>query len=254
VRAWGPGVLFAIALTSASASAAPIAVRHAESATHGFLVLRGANGDVLAHGEFVQAPVKGQRMESRLVFRFKDGSLLDETVTFTQQKVFRLMSYHHIERGPSFRAATDVTFDRDSGRYRAKVDDTTDEDKIGLPEDLHNGITGTLLKNLAPGASAAGHMLAFTPQPHRLDTTLRAEGEDRFLVGDVARTATRYLVKMELRGLKGVVASIIGKDPPQVRYWISTGSAPGFVKFEGPMFLNGPRWRVELTGPRWPER
>jgi hypothetical protein len=104
VRAWGPGVLFAIALTSASASAAPIAVRHAESATHGFLVLRGANGDVLAHGEFVQAPVKGQRMESRLVFRFKDGSLLDETVTFTQQKVFRLMSYHHIERGPSFRA------------------------------------------------------------------------------------------------------------------------------------------------------
>jgi len=98
-----------------------------------------------------------------------------------------------------------------------------------------------LLKNLAPGGSAAGHMLAFTPQPHRLDTTLRAEGEDRFLVGDVARTATRYLVKMELRGLK-------------VRYWISTGSAPGFVKFEGPMFLNGPRWRVELTGPRWPER
>jgi hypothetical protein len=168
--------------------------------------------------------------------------------------VFRLMSYHHIERGPSFRASTDVTFDRDSGRYRAKVDDKTDEDKIELPEDLHNGITGTLLKNLAPGGSAAGHMLAFTPQPHRLDTTLRAEGEDRFLVGDVARTATRYLVKMELRGLKGVVASIIGKDPPQVRYWISTGSAPGFVKFEGPMFLNGPRWRVELTGPRWPER
>ena len=209
MRAWGPGVLFAIALTSASASAAPIAVRHAESATHGFLVLRGANGDVLAHGEFVQAPVKGQRMESRLVFRF--------------------------------RASTDVTFDRDSGRYRARVDDKTDEDKIELPEDLHNGITGTLLKNLAPGGSAAGHTLAFTPQPHRLDTTLRAEGEDRFLVGDVARTATRYLVKMELRGLK-------------VRYWISTGSAPGFVKFEGPMFLNGPRWRVELTGPRWPER
>ena len=239
MRAWWLAVLLALALTS-PAAAAPVAVRFPESASHGFLVLRGANGDVLAHGEFVQAP-KGQRIESRLTFRFKDGSLWDETVTFTQQKVFRLMSYHHIERGPSFRASTDVTFDRDSGRYRAKVDDKTDEDKIELPEDLHNGITGTLLKNLAPGGSAAGHMLAFTPQPHRLDTTLRAEGEDRFLVGDVARTATRYLVKMELRGLK-------------VRYWISTGSAPGFVKFEGPMFLNGPRWRVELTGPRWPER
>src|SRR5207302_1968632 len=110
--------------------------------------------------------------------------------------------------------------------------------------------TGTILKNLAPGASAAGHMLAFTPKPYRLDTTLRAEGKDKFFAGDVARTATRYLLKMELRGVTGVVASILGKDPPQVRYWISTGAAPGFVKFEGPMFLNGPRWRVEGIGPR----
>ena len=29
------------------------------------------------------------------------------------------------------------------------------------------------------------------------------------------------------------------------------GAAPAFVKFEGPMFLNGPPWRIELTGPRW---
>ena len=98
VRSWALGVLFAIALTSAPASAEPVAVRYAESITHGFLLLRGANDDVLAYGELVQGPVKGQRMQSRLVFRFKDGSLWDETVTFTQQKVFRLMSYHHVER------------------------------------------------------------------------------------------------------------------------------------------------------------
>ncbi|PYN42908.1 MAG: hypothetical protein DMD95_15445 [Candidatus Rokuibacteriota bacterium] len=254
VRRWGLGVLFAVALTSASASAAPVAVRYAETITHAFLLLRGANGDVLAHGELVQAPVEGQRMQSRLVFRFKDGSLRDETVTFAQQKVFRVMSYHHIERGPSFPASTEVTFDRDTGRYRAKVDDKTDEGKIDLPEDLHNGIIITILKNLTPGTAAAGHMLAFTPKPHLLDTELRAEGEDKFFIGDVARTATRYLVKIELRGLTGVVASIMGKDPPDLRYWVTTGPAPGFVKLEGPMYLKGPRWRVELPGPRWPER
>lgn len=251
VRRWGLGVLFAVALTSASASAAPVAVRYAETITHAFLLLRGANGDVLAHGELVQAPVEGQRMQSRLVFRFKDGSLWDETVTFTQERVFRLMTYHHVQSGPAFSAATDVAFDRDTGRYRARVGDgKTSEDAIELPEDLHNGITGALLKNLPAGASATGHMLAFTPKPYRLETTLRSEGEDKFFVGDVARTATRYLVKMELRGLTGVVASILGKDPPQVRYWIS-GAAPAFVKFEGPLFLNGPPWRIELTGPRW---
>jgi hypothetical protein len=248
------GVLFALALTSASAAAEPVAVRYPETITHAFLTLRGANDDVIAYGELVQAPVKGQRMQSRLVFRFKDGSLWEETATFTQQKVFRVMSYHHIERGPSFPASTEATFDRDAGRFRAKVDDKTDDGKIDMPEDLHNGITMAILKNLTPATAAAGHMFAFTPKPYLLDTELRAEGEDKFFVGDVARTATRYLVKMELRGFTGVVASIMGKDPPDLCYWITTGAAPGFVKLEGPMYLKGPRWRIELTGPRWPER
>jgi hypothetical protein len=254
VRRWALGVLFAIALTSASASAAPVTVRYVETIIHAFLLLRGANGDVLAYGELVQAPIKGQRMQSRLVFRFKDGSLWDETVTYTQQKVFRLMSYHHIERGPSFPASSDVTFDRDSGRYRAKVDDKTEDGKIDMPEDLHNGLTNTILKSLTPAPPATGHMLVFTPKPYLLDTELRAEGEDKFFIGDIARTATRYLVKMELRGLTGVVASLMGKDPPDLRYWITTGPAPAFVKQEGPMYLKGPIWRVELTAPRWPDR
>src|SRR3989475_13196445 len=70
VRVWWLALLLALALTR-PAAAAPVVVRFPESASHGFLVLRGANGDVLAHGEFVQAPAKGQRMESRLVFRFR---------------------------------------------------------------------------------------------------------------------------------------------------------------------------------------
>jgi len=57
-----------------------------------------------------------------------------------------------------------------------------------------------------------------------------------------------------LRGVGKVVATILGKDPSPVRYWIASGTAPAFVKFEGPLFLKGPRWRIELTAPRWPER
>ena len=69
---WALGVLFAIALTSA-ASAEPVAVRYPESITHAFLTLRGSNDDVIAYGELVQAPVQGQRMQSRLVLQFKDA-------------------------------------------------------------------------------------------------------------------------------------------------------------------------------------
>jgi hypothetical protein len=57
---------------------------------------------------------------------------------------------------------------------------------------------------------------------------------------------------MDLKGLTGVVATLIGKDPPDLRYWLTAGPAPGFLKLEGPMFLKGPKWRIEFGAPpRW---
>ena len=247
-------VLALVLVMTAEACGEPVRVRFTEGVSHGFLVLRNEAGDVLANGELVQAP-RGSRLENRLTFRFKDGSLWEETLTFTQQKVFRLITYRQVQRGPSFPTASDVSFDRDNGRYRAKHGDEPAVDgSVDLPEDLHNGMTSTLMKNLPPGVKAAGRLLVFTPKPQLIDTELRAEGEDRYFAGDAPRTATRFLLKMELRGVTKVVASILGKDPPAVRYWIASGTAPAFVKFEGPLFLKGPRWRIELSAPRWPER
>jgi hypothetical protein len=240
--------------TSSSVVGAPVKVRFAESTTHGFLVLRNERGDVLAHGELVQAP-RGPRVENRMTFRFKDGSFWEETLSFTQSKVFRLMAYHQVQKGLAFPEATDVSFDRDTGRYRAKIgDDDAAEGNVELPDDLFNGMASTLMKNLPAGTTATGHNIVFTPKPQILDTELRPEGEDRYFVGDAERTATRYLLKMEPRGVAKVVAPIIGKEPPEVRFWISNGTAPTFVKSEGPVFLKGPSWLVELGTPRWPEK
>jgi hypothetical protein len=244
-------LLLAMLAVSSSVDAAPVSVRYPEATSRGFVVLRAPNGDVIAHGESQQITRK-DRLENRLTFHFKDGSLWEETLTFTQQRVFRLMTYRQVQRGPSFPERSEVSFDRDTGRYRAQVNDDTAEGTLELPEDLHNGMTGMLLKNLPAGGSADGHVLAFTPKPRLLESRLRADGEDKFLVGPATYTATRWLVKLELKGrLTGLVASIAGKEPPDVRYWIASGTPPAFVKFEGPMFANGPSWRAELTAPRW---
>ncbi len=247
-------VLLAIVLTLAPvapSAAAPVTVRFAESVTHGFLVVK-AGSTAIAHGEFIQHP-QGERTFNQLIFRFTDGSLYDESVTFTQRRVFRLMRYKLVQKGPSFPEATEVTFDRESGHYRARAGNETSEGKLDLPEDAHNGLTGLLLKNVPPGAVVTGTLVAFTPKPHVLRTRMSREGEDKYLVGDVTHTATRWLVDLEIPGVKGVLASLIGKEPPDLRYWIATGPAPGFVKFEGAMFLKGPRWTVELSGPGWPD-
>ena len=237
-----------------AAAAEPVAVRFPESVTHGFLVLRSDRGEPLAHGELLQTP-RGDRMDSRLVFRFTDGSLYDETVTFSQQRVFRLLSYRLVQRGKSFPSPADVSFDRASGRYKAATGERPSdraEGALELPEDLYNGMASVLLKNLPAGAQARGHLLAFTPQPRLLRSTLQPEGTDRYVVGATAGKATRYVMRLEIGGVTGALAAVVGKSPPDVRYWITEGTSPGFVRFEGPMFLKGPTWRIELSAPRWP--
>ena len=82
---------------------------------------------------------------------------------------------------------------------------------------------------------------------------LHPEGEEKVLVGKSAKPVTRYPVKLELSGLTGIIASVLGKDPPDLRYWLVAGYVPAFVRFEGAMFLNGPIWRLELATVEWPK-
>jgi hypothetical protein len=44
--------------------------------------------------------------------------------------------------------------------------------------------TGMLIRDLPTGASANGHVVAFTPKPRLLRSTMRPEGEETYLVDD----------------------------------------------------------------------
>ena len=56
-----------------------------------------------------------------MVFIFKDGSVLDETVVFTQQRVFTMKSYRLSQKGPAFAEDTEISLERASGKYRVKT-------------------------------------------------------------------------------------------------------------------------------------
>ena len=62
----------------------------------------------------------------------------------------------------------------------------------------------------------------------------------------------RFVLKIELGGLAGIVAPMIGKAPPEIQIWIIGGIAPAFVRDEGPLYRGGPIWIIELTSPVWP--
>jgi hypothetical protein len=252
-------VLVTALLLQRPLAAAPVPVRFVEGSLHGFLVLSTPEGVLIASGDLLQVGRDGE-VSSRLVFHFKDGSLFDETVVFTQRNVFTLQSYHLVQRGPVFPEDTEITLERASGKYRVKTRAHKDgrekvrDGTLDLPLDVYNGMVLTVLKNLSGGAGETVHMVAFTPAPKLIKLEMAPAGEQKVLVGGTEKTAIHYVLKPMLGIWLKFFASLLGRMPPDNHAWIVTADVPAFVKFEGPLFMNGPVWRIELTSPRWPDR
>ena len=100
-------------------AAAPIEVRLVEGTAHGLLLVRSVSGEIWGQGVFLQA-AHSDRVESRLVLRFKDSSLHDETIAFSQQRVFTLLNYRLVQRGPSFPETLEAVLDRKTGSYKVR--------------------------------------------------------------------------------------------------------------------------------------
>ncbi len=247
--AWGMTVMPALA--------EPVRVRFKEGLVHGFLVLSTLAGERLADGDLIQT-VNGDRVTSRLVFRFKDGSLHDETAVFSQRGTFRLISDHLVQRGKAFAREIEVSIDARGGRVEVRYKDDegkekTEREKLDLPPDLANGAILTLLKNLPPGTARTNvSFLAATPKPRVVKLEITSAGEEGFSTGGEGRKAARYKVHVDIGGITGVVANLLGKQPEDSTVWILGGEAPAFVKSEGPLSGEGRPWRIELTSPRWP--
>jgi hypothetical protein len=251
---WASAFASVFLLASGFLGAAPVAVRHVEGVVRGFLVLCTLEGVPIADGDLIQV-ARGDRVTSRVVFRFKDGSLHEETVVFSQKGQFRLVSDHLIQKGPSFPHPMETTVDAASGRVTVRYQEDGKEkfleEKMELPEDVSNGLMFPLLKNVGTQASTAVSMVAASPKPRLVQLVITPAGEDSFSVGSTSHKATRYVVKVELGGLAGVIAPLIGKKPTDTHVWILNGEAPAFVRSEGALYFGGPIWRIDLDCPAW---
>jgi hypothetical protein len=234
----------------------PVQVRHTEGIVHGFLTLRELDGTLLADGDLVQL-ASGNRVTSRLTFRFKDGSLQDETAVFTQRGQFRLVSDHLVQKGPAFPRPLDMMI-KSGGDVTVRYTDEhgaqkVESEHLDLPLDVANGMILTLLKNVRPEAPPKTlSFVAATPKPQLVKLAITSAGQDRFSTGGMGRTASHYVLKVEIGGLRGLLAPLVGKQPPDSHVWILEGDAPAFVKSEQTLFLGGPIWRIELVSPTWP--
>ena len=251
-------IIFAIiGLACAPADAAPIAVRFPEGMTHGFLLVRSSSGEIIGQGEMTQVVKEGDLVDSHLVFTFKDGSLHDEKVTFSQRHVFSMLRYHLIQRGPSFPDQIDVSIDRGTTEYkvRSKTGEDGKEEVLAgtftLPKDVYNGIFVTMLLNLPKGTSQTVNFLAFTPTPEIIHLELQIMGEHPVRIGDLSRKAVHYVFKPDVGMIREMIGKATGRLPAHFQYdcWILADEVPSFVQFEGPLQVMGPILRIELVSP-----
>jgi hypothetical protein len=250
-------LLGAAVLQAATLAAEPVPVHQPEGMLRGFLALRTLDGDTLADGDVIQV-ASDDRVTCRVVFRFKDGSRSDETAVFSQRGHFRLISDHLVQAGPTFPHPVDVSIDGRTGQTTVRYanDEGTSKvskEQLDLPADLANGMLITILKNIRPDRPLTSvSMVAATPTLRTVKLLIKPAGEDPLVIGGTPVTAMHYVVKVDVGGLPGFLAGLLGRQPPDAHVWILGGDAPAFVKSEAQLYAGGPLWRIELVSPTWP--
>jgi hypothetical protein len=252
------GTFGSLLLLTGPLNAEQVPVRHAEGRIHGFLVLRDLQDNILASGELFQL-VSGVRVTNELALHFKDGSTHQETTVFSQRRTFQLVTYHLVQKGKAFKRATDMSLNAATGQVTVRYTDDdgkekTITDRLKLPADVSNGFVTTLLSDIDPKTpKTVVSMVVSTPKPRLVKLEISPTAEESFSIGGAARKAMRYVIKIDIGGISGVIAPIVGKQPPDTQVWVVGGKAPGFVRSEGPMYEGGPIWRIELASPVWPK-
>jgi hypothetical protein len=231
----------------------PIPVRKLEKPIRATMSLRGTGGTLLANGR-LEVSLNGDRVTSRLTFNFKDGSIQDQTTVFSQRGHFTLISDRLIQKGPSFAHPLEMTIDTATGQVTVTYTDggkqQTASEHLQLPADLANGMLPVILKNLDPsGPPTMVSLIATTPEPRLVRLRLSPAGTEPVTVGGVKHRATHFVIRADIGGAAGVLAPLVGKQPPDTHVWVLGGDSPAFLKSEGPLFYGGAPWRIEVTSP-----
>lgn len=242
-----------VIMLSAAAPAESIPVRHIQRPMHRFMVARSEDGKTIASGEFSQV-VEGDEVTMRLTYRFVDGSIDDETTTYTQQGTFRLVRDHHIQKGPFFSKPIDFTVDAAAGIATSRTTDRNgrihvESKHINMPDDLANGIVGTLLLNVPYNTRPFRvWMLAPVGGGRLIRLLISSEDEQPVHLAGQTLKAAVFRVHPELGGIVGMIARLIGLQPKDVMVWVLEGEEPAVAVVIGQLGGYGPVISSDLVG------
>ena len=236
---------FLVIALGTAAPAEPIPVRHIQHPMHRFMVARSEDGKTIASGEFLQI-VEGNEVTMRMTYRFVDGSIDDEAATYRQQGIFRLIRNHHIQKGPFFTKPIDFTVEAATGIVTNRTIDKNgtihvESKHMDLPDDLANGIVGTLLLNVPHNTTPFRvGMLAPVGGGRLIRLLISPDDEQTVHLAGQTFQATVFRIHPELGGFVSLIARLIGLKPKDVMVWILEGEEPAVAVIVGQLGGYGP--------------
>ena len=248
-------VLFAfLAVASAVGVADPVPARLKQGVGHIFLLILDESGKTLAAGESLQT-VKGYTVTTRTTFHFHDGSIDDETTVFEQRVNLRVLSDDHLQKGPAFPHPMEIRIEAERGRVTVHDLESgkTSTHEMKIPFDLANGIVTQILQNIPQDTpeTKVSYVLP-TSKPRLATLVISRSGEDSYTLGGERQTAKKLELKVDLGGMAGLIAPIIGKEPKPTYAWMAGGHVPMFIRIETQFYDGAPLWMIEQTAPAWP--
>ncbi len=90
-------------------------------------------------------------------------------------------------------------------------------------------------------------------KPRIVDFKTQRDGKDSVQVAGQNRSATRMKIHIDLGGVAGVVAPMVGKQPTDTYVWLMDGDVRSFIRMQGALYQKGPIWKAELASPTWPK-
>ena len=76
-----------------TAQADQVPVRQVGGSIHGLIEVRSEDGRVVASGDITRV-VSGDRVTAQVIFRFRDGSIDEETTVYSQHRILQLITDH----------------------------------------------------------------------------------------------------------------------------------------------------------------
>ena len=217
------------------------------------MVARSEDGKTIASGEFTQT-VQGDEVTMHMIYRFVDGSIDDETTTYRQQGVFRLVRNHHVQKGPFFTKPIDFSVEAATGIATLRTIDSKgnlhiESKHMDLPNDLANGIVGTLLLNVPHNAAPfQAAMLAPVGGGRLVQLLISPDSEQTVNLEGQTFKATVFRIHPELGGVVRLFARLLRLEPKDVMVWVLEGEEPAVAVIVGQLGGYGPVVSSDLVG------